>query len=144
MRVAWEEASRPETQRRRGLDAVFGVTRVVLRAWREYADGARARRGVGGGVLALAQRLTFGDLVWSDACRGGQSMVWLLLQYQRLVRAGSVVARRSRAAAGGAAPSMPPSSRARRAREEDEDDAGGGRPKRRRRRCLRCASGRSH
>ena len=131
VRAAWEEASRPETQRRRSVDAVFGVTRVVLRAWRECVDGARARRGVGGGVLA--RRTTFGNLVWSDACGGGESMVWLLLQYQRLVRAGSVAARRSRAAAGGAAPSMPPSSRARRAREEDADDAGGGQPKRQRR-----------
>ena len=66
-------------------------------------------------------------------------MVWLLLQYQRLVRAGGVARRRLHDGLGGAAalPQSvgrdPPPPRQRRARGDGEDEADGTPPKRLRR-----------
>ena len=140
VRTAWQEATSLETKRRADLDAIFGVARLVMRAWREYADRRRAgvvqwqmrwqRAGRREHGLLLAQRLTFSNLVWSDECVAGESIVWLMLQYQRLVRAGGVAQRRLLGAVQQQEPASQPAAstrdkRARECAEQQVHDEGG-------------------
>ena len=108
IRDAWEVATQAAMARRARLDAIGGVARVVLRAWREVVDDVPAgtakweqRWGEAtthGHGCALARRLAFGGEGvaerWVSPHQAG--WVWLLLAYQRLVGAGRVRWRRVR------------------------------------------------
>ena len=95
-----------EVARREACEAGREVLRLCVRAWRECADGVRARAaaweqrweraGRGSGECALAARLHISDgsleRLWGDE----RGFMLLVLAYMRLVRADNVMARRKR------------------------------------------------
>ena len=116
LRATWKLRARRELERREAMENGRDVMRVILRAWREVADGipAGAARweqdwtassaggnssarttavgadvGAGGGRCALARRLVFGAGASAVHEAGGWS-VRVMLAWQRLVRAGKV------------------------------------------------------
>ena len=104
LKTAWKNATARTVRRREGLEGARGTLRVILRAWREVADGVPAaaakweqewedaRAGAGGCVLA--SRLAFKE---GDGQKYYAEEAWLarlLITWMRLCRAGKVRAAR--------------------------------------------------
>ena len=101
LRAAWQEAAAPRVAWRDRMEASRGILRVIMRAWREVADGARAGTAKWEGRwqdseahAPLARRLQFSDAGSAMMAEAGWRLR-VMLAWQRLVRA-EVVHRRRR------------------------------------------------
>lgn len=98
-RDAWAHAAQPEVRRRLAMEGGRDVMRVLMRAWKEVADGvqagaakwegrwAQARAGAGGCELGSRLKFNEGGSAWKAEEGWGPRMV---LAWMRLVRAGKV------------------------------------------------------
>ena len=101
LRRGWLHTASAEIEYRDQQEAMREWFRLVLRAWREQADGARAgerawgarwlRQRAGGGGCALGARLRVST---GSAAAPGFANARAVLEWMRLVRAGDVLAAR--------------------------------------------------
>ena len=95
LRRQWRDDTMAETARRQRLDNSWGAMRVILRAWREVADGVRAGAARWDAVWAgdrahdrrLGSRLHIGV---ATVKRGHEWSVRVVLAWMRLVRCADV------------------------------------------------------
>ena len=101
MRDGWRDEAAPRVARRQRWEASRGIMRVIMRAWKEVSDGVRAgtakweMRWCQEHTAMMARRLTFGPRSSDWTTEKGWRMR-MLFAWQRLVRGGTVHARRKR------------------------------------------------